>query len=108
MMRLEHSDSRVVSTPMSTTSTNGTLLHCEAPDCGREFESLQGLNVHRTRTHGLEWLSEGEAPNDDAPDVERLSEAIVRLLEVAFPSGVPVEKLEAVMSWREQTLELFA
>lgn len=79
---------------------------CTDPDCERSFESLQGLNVHRARTHDLPFLSEEEYELETKPAAVVDGGVVTSFLTEAFPQGVPVEKLDDVVEWREATLRL--
>lgn len=74
----------------------------ECDQCGRVFETAQGLGRHKAAAHGAKPTrrrkSERGARRAAGDKTSTLNTAA--LLKIVFPSGqVPVSKLDAVADW---------
>jgi uncharacterized C2H2 Zn-finger protein len=72
------------------------------PDCGKAFESPQGLGSHRARAHG--YRSKPEKPKRATPKPELDRD---KLLGLVAPEGVrSAEQLEQIQRWLDEGARL--
>ena len=78
------------------------------PECGKSVQQNY-LQSHRRSQHGVfvRARRKPEPRPGRPPKVKKLpgNDVVTTVLEVVFPRGIPARHLEAVIQWREQTIE---
>lgn len=79
--------------------TETTSYPCTRKDCDYEGTSPQGLGAHRRFAHGIKGKTTKKAKKPSAVSADEF-------LAQHFPKGIPLPKVDLLVSWKETTNQL--